>query len=93
MPNADDKYTLKMRFSFQKEGKESDGWVLENDYMGMDYGNLVATQAVVLKTLGEALVGMGVVQAEALGFNVVETLAALEAAGEQPQEDFRGKTR
>lgn len=83
MPDAESKYKVSISMSFCKEGAEGstdpeDSWELKNVYRKMDYGQLVVTQAIAIPALAEALIGIGVVQAEEIGFPVAEQLEALQ---------------
>lgn len=73
------KYDVTISMNLKKQGSDEEGWNVSNVYKSLDYGQLVTVQAAVLIPLVKNLIGLGIVQAAALGFDIEEVIANLEA--------------
>jgi len=91
--DQDSKYTVGMQFWYTKEGEDKKKWLLNNEYHDMDYAQMLSVQ-MVGEEVYKRLNSMGVVLAEAAGFDMAPVIAFFNGAlpDKQPQEIENKKT-
>jgi len=89
--NQQDKFNFAMQFSLDKlpAGQtEWKPWNLDNQYNGLDYGQVVALQAILMKAMVDVFTMLGITQAEQIGFDMTmlkQQLAGMTQQGNAQQ--------
>ena len=75
--DKESKYTVGMQFWYTKEGDDKKKWLLNNEQHDMNYAELIGLQALGSE-LYNNLIKIGVIQAQAAGFDMEAILAYLK---------------